>query len=70
MWEDLPLVDHLPFGSRQALKQMGFFVDESEAVYTFKPYDASMVQPVMQLLSRILLDALKLFGGKQAQIRY
>jgi hypothetical protein len=70
MWEDLPLVDHLHFGASQALKQMGFLVDESEAIYTFEPYDASSVQPVMQLLSRILMDVLKLYGGKRAQIRY
>jgi len=70
LWEGLQIADHLPYGAAPALKQMGFLVDESEATYTFRPYGSSSVQAVMQLLSRMLLDVLKLYGGKQAQIQY
>lgn len=70
MWENILIADHLPYGAALALNQMGFLIGESEATYTFSPYKASSVQAVMQLLSRILLDVLKLYGGRQAQIRY
>lgn len=70
MWEGLQMADYLPYRAAPALKHMGFLVGESEATHTFKPYNASSVQAVMQLLSRILLDTLKLYGGRQAQIRY